>query len=110
MIFSSPLPDVEIPDLPLTAYVMAGAAGRWGESGERAKHTSGVRKPRAGKRGRALLLQTVLSLCHERARKVRRATLTGLPNRCQCPLSSLERLAFCHAMQADTTAITTEAA
>ncbi len=28
MIYSSPLPDVEIPDLPLTAYVLAGAAGR----------------------------------------------------------------------------------
>ena len=30
MIYSSPLPDVEIPDLPLTAYVLAGAAGRRG--------------------------------------------------------------------------------
>jgi len=28
MIYPSPLPDVEIPDLPLTAYVLAGAAGR----------------------------------------------------------------------------------
>jgi acyl-CoA synthetase (AMP-forming)/AMP-acid ligase II len=28
MIYSSPLPDVEIPDLPLTAYVLAGAAGQ----------------------------------------------------------------------------------
>ena len=28
MIHHSPLPDVEIPDLPLTAYVLAGAAGR----------------------------------------------------------------------------------
>jgi hypothetical protein len=28
MIYRSPLPDVEIPDLPLTAYVLAGAAGR----------------------------------------------------------------------------------
>jgi 4-coumarate--CoA ligase len=28
MIHRSPLPDVEIPDLPLTSYVMAGAAGR----------------------------------------------------------------------------------
>jgi acyl-CoA synthetase (AMP-forming)/AMP-acid ligase II len=28
MIYPSPLPDVEIPDFPLTAYVLAGAAGR----------------------------------------------------------------------------------
>src|SRR5215472_2522642 len=28
MIYSSPLPDVEIPDLPLTAYVLDGAAGQ----------------------------------------------------------------------------------
>jgi hypothetical protein len=28
LIFSSPLPDVEIPDLPLTAYVLDGAAGQ----------------------------------------------------------------------------------
>src|SRR5215470_13234578 len=28
MIYDSPLPDVEIPNLPLTAYVLAGAAGR----------------------------------------------------------------------------------
>ncbi len=28
MIYPSPLPDVEIPDLPLTASVLAGAAGR----------------------------------------------------------------------------------
>jgi hypothetical protein len=28
MIHHSPLPDVEIPDLPLTEYVLAGGAGR----------------------------------------------------------------------------------
>ena len=28
MIYNSPWPDVEVPDLPLTAYVLAGAAGR----------------------------------------------------------------------------------
>jgi acyl-CoA synthetase (AMP-forming)/AMP-acid ligase II len=31
MIYSSPLPEVEIPDLPLTAYVLAGAAGQPGK-------------------------------------------------------------------------------
>ena len=28
MIFRSPLPDVEIPEVPLTEYVLSGAAGR----------------------------------------------------------------------------------
>jgi hypothetical protein len=27
-IYNSPLPDVEVPDLPLTTYVLAGAAGQ----------------------------------------------------------------------------------
>jgi hypothetical protein len=27
-IYNSPLPDVEVPDLPLTRYVLAGAAGQ----------------------------------------------------------------------------------
>jgi acyl-CoA synthetase (AMP-forming)/AMP-acid ligase II len=31
MIYASPLPDVEIPDSPLTGYVLAGAAGRAGK-------------------------------------------------------------------------------